>query len=148
MTALVDQPLLCTEAENCLSEGMTEDWWGHVKSGSEVSYLLRPETACSLTSILLLSKGSFLISFTAVQGGGWRPQSIPLTHQARFGRLATCRLRQLTPATGTPFEHPRAGPGPVPSSLTLRPALFPAQDHPLFGMSDSGNVTSFRDAVP
>ena len=38
--------------------------------------------------------------------GGWRPRSIPLTHQARFWRLATCRSRQLTPTTGTPSSTP------------------------------------------
>lgn len=149
MTALVDQPLLYTEAEDHLSEGVTEDWWGHVKSGSEVSYLLRPETACSLTSILLLSEGSFLISFTAVQGDTALPEdgdhspSHSLTRHV-LGGWPPAGRGSSPPPQGLPSSTP----GQVPSSLTLRPTLFPAQDHPLCRMSDSGNVTSFRVVVP
>lgn len=128
-----------------------QDWWGHVGNDSNASCLLCLGTASSLTS----GWGhhpppiqNVIPNFFHCCGGGgagrwggqlfWRVETMvhPTQHHAHCWGWLLAGPTTVTPS----FKPPREGPGPVASSFSPRPALFPAQDGPIFRMTDSGNV--------
>lgn len=147
--ALADQPLLGMLAEDYFSRGLTKDCWGHVGNDSNASYLLCPGTASTLTS----GRGHHPPPIQNVipnffhccvcegwevdnSSEGWRSWYILLNTMPIAGGWLPADSTTRIPS----FEPPREGPGPVASSFSPRPALFPAQDGPLSRMTDSGNV--------